>query len=74
MNSLYFCKQLYFKNRAKPHVLVCKSNKNNSKTRNRTCAFNLSTGEVEADIPLQFRGQTGLLYSESLSLKNTKRN
>lgn len=52
MNSLYFCKQLYIKNRAKPHVLVFKSNNNNNKTRNRMCAFNLSIGEVETDIPL----------------------
>lgn len=66
MNSLYFWKQLYIKNRAKPHVLIYKSS-NNNKTRNRMYAFNLSTGEVEADIPLWFRGQTGLLYSESLS-------
>lgn len=53
MNSLYFCKQLYIKNRAKTHVLVFKSsNNNNNKTRNRMCAFNLSTGEVETDMPL----------------------
>lgn len=36
MNSLYFYKQLYIKNRAKSsNVLVYKSNNNNNKTRNR---------------------------------------